>query len=49
VKVPTGALIVVADPDLAGKVLRERADTFRRPAVLAAVTAELSRKTIRPK
>jgi cytochrome P450 len=41
VKVPTGAFIVVADPDLAGKVLRERPDTFRRPAVLAAVTAEL--------
>lgn len=41
VKVPTGPFMVVADPDLVGKVLRERPDTFRRPAVLAAVTAEL--------
>jgi cytochrome P450 len=41
VKVPTGAFLVVADPDLVGKVLRERPDTFRRPAVLAAVAAEL--------
>jgi cytochrome P450 len=41
VKVPTGAALVVAAPDLVGKVLRERPDTFRRPAVLAAVAAEL--------
>jgi cytochrome P450 len=41
VKVPTGAFLVVSDPDLTGKVLRERPDTFRRPAVLAAVAAEL--------
>jgi hypothetical protein len=41
VKVPTGPFLVVADPDLVGKVLRERPDTFRRPAVLAAVVAEL--------
>jgi len=27
VKVPTGAFLVVADPDLVGKVLRERPDT----------------------
>jgi cytochrome P450 len=41
VKVPTGPFLVVADPDLVAKVLRERPHTFRRPAVLAAVTAEL--------
>jgi len=41
VNVPTGAFLVVSDPDLVGKVLRERPDTFRRPAVLAAVAAEL--------
>jgi cytochrome P450 len=41
VKVPNGPFMVVADPDLIGKVLRERPDTFRRPAVLAAVAAEL--------
>ena len=41
VKVPTGPFLVVADPDLAGRVLRERPDTFRRPAVLAAIVAEL--------
>lgn len=41
VKVPSGPFMVVADPDLIGKVLRERPDTFRRPAVLAAVAAEL--------
>jgi cytochrome P450 len=41
VKVPTGPFMVVADPDLIGKVLRERPDTFRRPAVLTAVATEL--------
>jgi len=41
VTLPKGAFLVVADPDLVGKVLRERPDTFRRPAVLAAVNAEL--------
>ncbi len=41
VMVPTGAFMVVADPDVVGKVLRERPHTFRRPAVLSAVTAEL--------
>jgi cytochrome P450 len=41
VKFPTGAFLVVADPDLVGKVLRERPDTFRRPTVLSAVAAEL--------
>jgi cytochrome P450 len=45
VTVPTGAFLVVADPDLVGKVLRERPDGFRRPAVLAAVTAELGGMT----
>jgi cytochrome P450 len=41
VKVPTGAFLVVNDPELIVKVLRERPDTFRRPAVMAAVAAEL--------
>jgi cytochrome P450 len=41
VKVSGGSALVVADPDLVGKLLRERPDTFRRPAVLAAVSAEL--------
>ena len=41
VKLPTGAVLVVAEPDLIGKVLRARPDTFRRPSILAEVTAEL--------
>ncbi|AXF18955.1 cytochrome P450 [Paraburkholderia caledonica] len=45
VTVPRSAVLVLADPDLVGKVLRERPDTFRRPGVLAAVAAELGGMT----
>lgn len=41
VRMPRGAFLVVADHELVAQVLRERPNTFRRPALTSKVRAEM--------